>query len=462
MSFLASLAMLAVVLPQGTPAPQNGGGQENTAGGKAPLLTPAEHEALRKSLAKYLADDAIYQASEGNKREKANQKRDTSMEAFQKEWDKAGKKGNVLGSMADLRAIFENCFTVKPPTVSLGSLRKESIKDLDVEYYYYLPKTYKAEKPTRTVVMLPGTTTADGTEWFKAADHFTAAWGDKATLLNETIVQVCSVPAGLEFDPVPDYSRQGAEEEEDRRIRTLLGALGDLRQGYNLDRARLFLDCGRGSCGFGLRLMTLFPDRFAGVVLRAPVEVDDIRLGSLTGSNVLLLRTAATAAVVDALKKRLDESAPGCATVLDAADEYPHPGSAAAIETWLKERKRNMVPTRVVLEPNHDRFNQAYWVDILTADSLLTASPDKKPRLEIEADPKANRIVVKAVGVERFTLLLNDDLVDLDKEFTVVVNDKPVSEKRTRNFRAMRERVVSRSDWDFLFPVEFATTAPKE
>ena len=39
---------------------------------------------------------------------------------------------------------------------------------------------------------------------------------------------------------------------------------------------------------------------------------------------------------------------------------------------------------------------------------------------------------MKARGVESFTLLLNDDLVDLDKEFTVVVNDKAVTEKRTR------------------------------
>lgn len=461
MSFLASLAMLAVVLPQGTPAPQNGG-QENTAGGgKAPLLTPADHETLRKALAKYLADDATYRSLEGDKREKASQRRDKSKDSFEDEWRKAEKKGNLLGSMADLRPIFENCFTVKPATVSFGNLRKESIKDLGLDYYFYLPKTYKADKPTRTVMVMPGTTAATGTDWVKAQDYFTAVW-DKANLLTDTLVHVASVPANFEFDPVPDYSRQGAEEEEDRRIRTVFGALGDLMQGYNLDRARLFLDCGRGSCGFALRLMTLFPDRFAGVVLRAPIEVDDIRLGSLTGSNVLLLRTPATATVVDALKKRLDEAAAGSATVLDAADEYPHPGSAAAIETWLKERRRNMVPTRVVLEPNHDRHNRAYWVDILTADSLLTAPPDKRPRLEVEADPKANRIVVKAVGVERFTLLLNDDLVDLDKEFTVVINDKPVAEKRTRSFSAMRDRVVSRSDWDYLFPVEFSTTAPKE
>ena len=68
--------------------------------------------------------------------------------------------------------------------------------------------------------------------------------------------------------------------------------------------------------------------------------------------------------------------------------------------------------------------------------------------------------VVSARGVENFTLLLNDDLVDLDKEFTVVVNDKAVTEKRTRDMRGMQERLVQRRDWDFLFPVQYESTVP--
>ena len=69
---------------------------------------------------------------------------------------------------------------------------------------------------------------------------------------------------------------------------------------------------------------------------------------------------------------------------------------------------------------------------------------------------------VKAVGIERFTLFLNDDLVDLDKEITFVVNDKATVEpKKTRSFRDMQERLLLRRDWEYIFPVVYHTTVPK-
>src|SRR5688572_30005645 len=266
MSLLASLAMLAVVLPQGTPPPQNGG-TETPPGGKAPVLTPAEQESLHKALAKYIDADTAYQNAPGAQRDKLNKKRDSMRADFDDEWEKHKKK-NLLASMVDMRAIFENCFLVKNPTVSLGSLRKESITEpAKADYYYYLPKAYKAATPARIVVVIPGTATANGTDWVKAPEYFASVW-DKTALVNDTIVQVCSVPAKLDLDPIPDYTRQGAEEDEKSRIDPVMGPLGDLSRSYNLDRARMFLDAGRGGCGFVLRLMTLFPDRFAGAVLR--------------------------------------------------------------------------------------------------------------------------------------------------------------------------------------------------
>lgn len=455
--------LLSVALPQDPPSQAVRPAQDPAAAaGKPALLSAAEQATLRNKLMRYLADDAAYNRLSGKEREKAARAREKTKEDFDSEWKKLEKKGNLLGSMTDLRAVFDNCFLVKAPQVSLGSLRTEKLKELDVEFAYFLPKTYKVDKPVRTVVVLPGTSAADAAAaWTKPADYFAATW-DKSASSNDAIFHLPTVPAGLELDPIPDYSREGAEEEEERRIRLVWASFGDTMSSYNLDRGRIFLDAGRGACGFALRFVTLFPDRFAGIVLRQPTEVDDLRLGSLTGTAVLLLRTPATAAVVDALQQRLQEAAPGSATVLDAADEYPHKGSTAAIEDWMQKQRRNMSPSKVVIEPNHDRHNRAYWVDIDTADSLLTASPDKKPRLEVQADRAANRITVKAVGVERFTLLLNDDLVDLDKDFTVVVNDKAVQEKRTRSFRDLRDRVIQRSDWEYLFPVMFSTVVPKQ
>ena len=462
MSVLVSclLASLTLCSPQGAPpAP----GQQDTApGGKAPLLTPAEQENLRGKLIKYLeADDAYLRAKDLKPREKASKVRENAKEDFDKEWGKHEKKGDLVGSMADMRAIFANCFPMKKPAFSTGQLRAEKIKEEGTEYSFFLPKAYVPEKPHRTVLAIPGTATAEGGgNWTKPADWFAAVF-DKTNLINSTIVQVCLIPSGLELDPIPDFSREGDEAEEDRRNKSILSVFGHLMASYNVERNAVFLDCGRGACGFGMRFLSTFPDRFAGIVLRQPIEVDDIRLGSLSGKSILMLKTAATAAAVDALAKRLEAITPKGVTVVDATDEYPHRGSAVAIEQWMDKQQRNMTPTKVVIEHNHDRFKRAYWVSVDVAEPLLGTPADTRPRIEVEADRATNRIVVKSRGIEKFTLYLNDDLVDLDKEFTVEVNGKANPETRKRNFAGMRDRMVKRKDWEYLFSVEYMAMVPK-
>jgi len=149
-------------------------------------------------------------------------------------------------------------------------------------------------------------------------------------------------------------------------------------------------------------------------------------------------------------------------TVIDAKGAAPHLDSAGDILEWMGERERVMAPKKVVLEPNHDRFKKAYWVNIHVAESLLTTTGDDQPRLSVEADREQNRITVEATSVERFELLLNDEIVDLSKEFTIVVNGKAIQEQRRRSFRDMHSRMVTRNDWDYLFPVRYVTTVPKE
>lgn len=435
-------------------------GQEQGAA-KPPLLSPTEQASLRDRLAKFLQDDAAYSLSTGRERERAARAREKSQEAFDDAWRKAEAKGNVLGSPADLRAIFDNCFLLKAPSVTLGNLRKETIKEEGVDYFFFLPKAYKERVPTRTVLMLPGTVGAEGgSGWMKAPDQFAATW-EKTSLAGDTIFHLPMPPGTLELDPAPDWSREGSDAEEQRRINLVWRTFAEVMLTYNVDRSRIVLDGGRNSSGFALRFLTMFPDRFAGVVLRHPVEVD-IRLGTLCSMPMLLLRSAASSKAVDALQQRLAAAGNNQVTVLDVADDYPHREASAAIEAWVKERRRVFLPQRVVIEPNHDRFNRAYWAKIDVADLLATAPPDKKPRLEVSADRAANRLTVKTVGVERFTLFLSDELIDLDKEFTVLINDKAVTEKKTRSFRDLRERMIGRNDWECLFPAVFTASVPKQ
>lgn len=456
MSFLSTFVLVTALLPQGQPAAK---GEQDNAGGKPAVLTPNERTALRDKLAKYLADDAAYLSTEGKQREKWGREREKTKGDFEDAWKKAEAKGNVLASMSDLRGIWENCFLVKQPS-SVGSLRAEKTKSGHA-YAYWLPKSYKATTPTRTLWLIPGAGSAAGT-WTKAQDWFNATW-DKSATAGDSIFHITVPPEKLDMDMVPDFTREAGYEEEQKRIELMWETFGQVLTTTNVERSRVFLDCGRASCGFGLRFMTMFPDRFAGAVLRAPTAVEGIRLGSLLGIPILLLRTPATADAVDAVKKQIEAATPDDkkVTVLDATDEYPHRGHTADIEAWMGKQRRNALPAKVVIEPNNDKFKRAYWAKIETATSLVNAPADKKPRLECSVDRVANRIIVKTVAVETLTLFLNDELIDLDKEFTVVVNDKAFPEKRVRSWPALRDHVVARSDWDFLFPVSFTTAVPK-
>ena len=177
MSILASLAVL-VLLPQAPPQTPQGNGQGGTdPDGRAPLLTPAEQQSLRDKMANFIkSDDAYDRATAPKDREKASKEKMKKEEAFDKEWDKLGKRGNLLASMADLRAMYENCFLLERPQFSLGQLREEAVKADGIKYSFFLPKEYKADKPMRTVVVLPGTAAAGAPAPQDNPYGYTAAW----------------------------------------------------------------------------------------------------------------------------------------------------------------------------------------------------------------------------------------------------------------------------------------------
>ncbi len=445
MFVVASLSLILAAAPQDQ-------------GDKA-ILSARDQKTLADKLKKYLEAEITYDSAEGKARAKAGKARRKAKGSFEDAWEKAESKGELLGSMTDLKAVFHNCFSPGKPKHGKGKMYSQSMgSGSDLKWGIYVPKKYKEKTPWPAIVSLPS---GSAGKWSKAIDHFGKTWGGSG-MMDTHIVHVPQIPEGLELDPVPDYNRDGAEAQENNRNRAVLGTLGFVLNNYNVERGQIFLDCGQEACGYGIRLASLFPDRFAGLILRDPVNPDGLRFGSLSNLPVLMLKTGDNAQAVDALTERLEAACPGMVTVLDAKGAAPHLDSAAEILDWMTKQRRIMAPKKVVLEPNHDRFKKAYWVNIYTAESLLTTSGDNQPRLLVEADKEQNRITVEAKSVERFELLLNDDLVDLSKEFTIVVNGKAVQETRRRSYRDMQTRMVTRNDWDYLFPVRFVTTVPKE
>lgn len=455
MPLLASLtiAALGTVLHPSpviwAPAPQD----------PQPKLAAGEQKSLQTKLAKMVEAQIVYDdpAVTGKAREKAQKAYDQAKDAFWNDWTKqSDKHGDLLQSVPDLEVIFASGIPYERK--SALTMRKVDAKDGIPSYWTSIPKSYKAEVPNRSLVLVPGLD--EKNEWTDGKKWFDATWSDKAPLVADTIVHVPVIAKEVELDPLPDYSKSEAEGQERQRIQELIQSFGDIQRGYNVDRSRRFLDAGKGATGFAVRLASHFPDLFVGIVLRAPCPLEDLRLGSLGGTSFLLLSTEESAAACTAMKERLDKVEGASCTILATTDAYPHLGAAGEIEKWMSTQKRVVNRKKVVIEPNDDRFKKAYWVAIEKMISVHTAPEGMKPRCEIEADRAQNRIKVTCVGVESVVLALNDSLVDLDKPVTIVVNEKAITEKRSRDFTSMLRRMLLKYDTQFLFPVEFRVNVP--
>ena len=103
-----------------------------------------------------------------------------------------------------------------------------------------------------------------------------------------------------------------------------------------------------------------------------------------------------------------------------------------------------------VLIPTNDRFQKAYWVEILAADAIADTGREFRPRLEVKADRTNNRIEVKARNISEVLFHLNDAIVDLDKPITFVLNGKLLEEKRQRTVRyianPLNSLIIRRND----------------
>src|SRR5262249_7163360 len=147
-----------------------------------------------------------------------------------------------------------------------ASLRKYEPKG-EKPFWLSVPKNYKADKPCRTVLVLPGQD--DNNNWADGQRYFEATW-DKSASLADVLFQVLIISKDVDMSSMPNFAKSGAEEQERQRNAELLQSIGVTQREYNIDRSRLVLDVGKGATPYALRAMTYFPHRFAGVILRHP------------------------------------------------------------------------------------------------------------------------------------------------------------------------------------------------
>ena len=139
---------------------------------------------------------------------------------------------------------------------------------------------------------------------------------------------------------------------------------------------------------------------------------------------------------LDALQKEDPEGYIHKTTIYEDLGHWMERRDAESLP-WMAQHTRNPWPKKLVWRQSgrtHERF---YW--------LKNSAP--KGGQTVRAEVVGQKITITAEGVEKLTLRLSDELLDLDQEFTVSLNGKEVHKgKVTRQTKAIWDSLNERFD----------------
>ncbi len=326
----------------------------------------------------------------------------------------------------------------------------------------FVPQTYQPAKGYGLVVCLHG---AGFT-----GEAYLERWQSR---LGEDYVLACpTYPDGAWFT-------RTAEE-------LVLATIRMVQRRYHIDPDRMFLT-GMSNGGIGTWLIGMHhAPRFAGIAPMAS-GLDDVLmpfLANLRTTPVYMIHGAKDQVMPVELSRTI-------ARELDAIGypyvyrehqrEHPMAGGhyfpreeLPDLVAWFNAQRRNPIPTTVTVVREASHFHPFGWVRIDATDAIAAFSEDliskhddltkKKRYARLEASITApNRIEVETGLVQRYTLFLNDQLVDLSKPVTIVTN-KQVSFEGTvsQAVETLLRQARLRQDARQLFPAQLAVQVSKQ
>jgi dienelactone hydrolase len=141
---------------------------------------------------------------------------------------------------------------------------------------------------------------------------------------------------------------------------------------------------------------------------------------------------------------------------------------------WLNKQRRDPLPARLTLVREASHFQPFGWVRLDATDSIAAFSDDlitkhdeqikRREYARLDAAVVApNRIEVKAERVQRYSLFLNGQLIDVAKPITVLTNGQSSFEGTvTASLETLLRQARIRHDPRQLFPIHIAVTIQKQ
>jgi hypothetical protein len=256
---------------------------------------------------------------------------------------------------------------------------------------------------------------------------------------------------------------RGAEE-------LVLAAIRSVQQRYHIDPDRIFLT-GMSNGGIGAWVIGMHQaSLFAGIAPMAS-GLDEVLmpfLANLRTTPVYIIHGAKDQVMPVELSRTIarELEAIGYAYVYrEHQREHPMAGGhyfpreeLPDLVAWFNTQHRNPVPQTVTVVREASHFQSFGWVRIDATDAIAAFSEDliskrdelirKKRYARLDVSVTApNRIEVESSLVQRYTLFLNDQLVDFSKPVTIVTNKQvsfegmvtPTVEKLLRQARLRQD-----------------------
>lgn len=346
---------------------------------------------------------------------------------------------------------------------SVGSLPDEQIVIRGQTYplSLYIPPTYQASRAYALVVCLHG--------FGFSGEEYLERW---RTRLGEDYLLACpTYPAGAWFT-------RRAEE-------LVLETIRQAGQRYHVDSDRVFLT-GMSNGGIGAWLIGMHhAPLFAGLAPMAS-GLDNVLmpfLANLRSTPVYIIHGAKDQVMpVDlsrSIARELDEL--GYPHVYrEHQREHPMAGGhyfpreeLPDLVAWFNRQRREPLPRSLTVVRDGSHFQPFNWVRLDSTDPIAAFSEDLvdkrderiKRRVYARLDASiagSNRIEVKAEHVQRYSLFLNEQLIDFSKPLTVVTNGRLSFEGTvTPSVETLLRQVRLRQDSGRLFSVHLTITIAK-
>ena len=345
----------------------------------------------------------------------------------------------------------------------IGTLPDERIRVQGQSYAVALsiPLTYQPSRGYALIVCLHG---AGFT-----GEAYLERW--QARLGEDYILACPTYPAGAWFT---------------RRAEDLvLTTIRHVRRRYHIDPDRIFLT-GMSNGGIGAWLIGMHhAPLFAGL---APMAggLDDVLmpfLANLRNTPVYIIHGAKDQVMPVTLSRAIARELTEMEyphIYREHQGEHPMAGGhyfpreeLPALVTWLNAQRRDPLPTKLTLVREASRFQPFGWVRLDSTDPIAAFSDDlvdkrdehitQREYARLEATiVSTNRIEVHTERIQRYSVFLNDRLIDPAKPVTIVTNGRVSFEGLvTASLETLLRQARLRQDPRQLFPFHLAVAIPK-